>query len=167
MIPLPIRWSNTLQICKLVVIWSPFHIKQCNKHNPWAINQTVTQSRYSILLVQYSRGGGIISALTHFRVQSLCRQHLLPREHLSSASHPVILPEHFGVGFSTGHRPGLVPGKRKTAKQLLVLMLVAYSHWLSQNWKQNANPLCRILNNRQYYCKDLFCSSIDFYNPTL
>ena len=66
-------------------------------------------------------GGGGISALTHFRVQSLCRQHLLPREHLSSASQPVISPAQTGEGFNRGHRPGLVPGK-KTVKQLVIVI---------------------------------------------
>lgn len=81
------------------------------------MNRARAQACYNTLVVQHSRGRGIISALTHFRVQSLCRQHLLPREHLSSASQPVISPAQIGEGFSTGHEPGLVPGKRKTVKQ--------------------------------------------------
>ena len=78
-----------------------------------------TQTDRSILFACHSRGGGIISALTHFRVQFPCRQHLLPREHPSSDSQPGILPAQTGVGYSTGHSPGLVPRKWKTVKTIL------------------------------------------------
>ena len=65
-----------------------------------------------MLCFSYSRsfggGGGGTTALTHVLVQFDWRQHLLPRAHLLSESQPVV-DAHAGIGFGTGHSPGLDP----------------------------------------------------------
>ena len=56
------------------------------------------------------RMGGVreTTTLTHFLVQFDWRQHLSPRLQISSDRQP-FTAGHAGIGFSTGHSPGLLP----------------------------------------------------------
>ena len=54
------------------------------------------------------RGGGETTTLTHFLVQFDWRQHLSPRLQISSDRQP-FTAGHAGIGFNTGHSPGLLP----------------------------------------------------------
>ena len=71
----------------------------------------MSQRISDVLFFSYSpgvRGGGGTTALIHVLVQFDWRQHLSPRAHLLSESQPVV-DSHEGIGFGTGHSPGLEP----------------------------------------------------------
>ena len=72
-----------------------------------------------------------LSVLTHFLVQFDWRQHFSPRGHISSYQQPVI-ESHPGMGFSTGHVPGLAPENQSINQSISPL--------ISQSRYQSIDP---------------------------
>ena len=93
----------------------PSHYARCSKFSP---------------AIPADRGGGEggkgFSVLTHLLVQFDWRQHFSPRGHISSNQQPVI-DAHPGMGFGTGHVPGLLPENQSTHKTVIYPKLMSAS----------------------------------------